>query len=400
MGSLDGLTVAVLGGTGPQGRGLVRRWAAAGIPTVIGSRDPDRAAETAAELAEASGGEVRGLGNADAAAAGDVVVVSVPYDGHAELLRTLAGALAGKVVVDCVNPIGFDKQGGYPLQVPDGSAAQEAAALLPESIVVAAFHHISAVVLNDPEIASVDTDVLVLGEGEHREATDLVRALADAIPGVRGGRAPRTAPDRRCRSCGRGRAAAARRTPPARQPASMPAAAWDAPEPGSARSSTTTPRPRWARRQPSARPITPPPTIATSTVFELVSVAPSAGASQIRFLGRRAAPSQPVRAPRLCTHRTVPADGAAPEGRLVGDAPGPEQQARHLSLPLCGHQLHAMSEHVLIAPEGDAERRRHAHRECVLAARAAGRLPTRDEWLDATGQRRPGLLARLRRRMV
>jgi NADPH-dependent F420 reductase len=186
MTSLDGTTVAVLGGTGPQGRGLVRRWAAAGIATVIGSRDAGRAAEVAAELAEATGRDVRGLANADAAAAGDVVVVAVPYDGHADLLRSLAATLAGKVVVDCVNPLGFDKQGGYALPVPDGSAAQEAAALLPDSTVVAAFHHVSAVVLNDPEISSVDTDVLVLGEGEDRDATDLVRALADAIPGVRG----------------------------------------------------------------------------------------------------------------------------------------------------------------------------------------------------------------------
>jgi 8-hydroxy-5-deazaflavin:NADPH oxidoreductase len=186
MASLDGLTVAVLGGTGPQGRGLVRRWAAAGLATVIGSRDPDRAAAVAAELAGATGGDVRGLGNSDAAAAGDVVVVAVPYAGHAELLRDLADALAGKIVVDCVNPIGFDQQGGYPLPVPDGSAAQEAAALLPGSVVVAAFHHVSAVLLDDPEIASVDTDVLVLGEGEHRDATDVVRALAEAIPGVRG----------------------------------------------------------------------------------------------------------------------------------------------------------------------------------------------------------------------
>jgi hypothetical protein len=70
--------------------------------------------------------------------------------------------------------------------VADGSAAQEAAALLPRSVVVAAFHHVSAQLLNDPETASVDTDVMVLGEGEHREATDLVMALADAIPGMRG----------------------------------------------------------------------------------------------------------------------------------------------------------------------------------------------------------------------
>jgi NADPH-dependent F420 reductase len=186
MTSLDGITVAVLGGTGPQGRGLVRRWATAGIATVIGSRDAERAGEIAAELAEATGGDVQGLGNADAAAVADVVIVAVPYDGHAELLRSLAETLAGKVVVDCVNPIGFDKQGGFALEVPDGSAAQEAAALLPDSIVVAAFHHVSAVVLNDPEMWSVDTDILVLGESEHRDATDLVRALADAIPGVRG----------------------------------------------------------------------------------------------------------------------------------------------------------------------------------------------------------------------
>ena len=186
MAALDGVTVAVLGGTGPQGRGLVRRWAAAGLATVVGSRDADRAAEVARDLAQATGGDVRGLSNADAADAGDVVVVAVPYDGHADLLRTLAGQLSGKVVVDCVNPLGFDQQGGYPLAAPDGSAAQEAAALLPDSVVVAAFHHVSASILNDPEISSVDTDVLVLGEREHRDATDLVRALADAIPGVRG----------------------------------------------------------------------------------------------------------------------------------------------------------------------------------------------------------------------
>ena len=182
----DGLVVAVLGGTGPQGRGLVRRWAAAGLSTVVGSRDAGRAAETAAALAEATGGDVRGLSNADAAAAADVVVVAVPYDGHAELLRAVAERLAGKIVVDCVNPLGFDKQGGYALEVSDGSAAQEAAALLPDSVVVAAFHHVSAVLLEDPEVTSVDTDVMVLGEGEHRDATDLVCALAAAIPGVRG----------------------------------------------------------------------------------------------------------------------------------------------------------------------------------------------------------------------
>jgi NADPH-dependent F420 reductase len=104
------VTVAVLGGRGPQGHGLARRWATAGIPVVLGSRSAERAAAAASELAEATGGDVRGFANADAAAAADVVLLAVPYDGHAELLRALADVLAGKVVVDCVNPRGFYKE--------------------------------------------------------------------------------------------------------------------------------------------------------------------------------------------------------------------------------------------------------------------------------------------------
>jgi 8-hydroxy-5-deazaflavin:NADPH oxidoreductase len=182
--SLAATTVAVLGGTGPQGRGLARRWAAAGIPVMIGSRSAERAASAAAELAEATGGSVTGADNLSASRTGDIVVVAVPWDGHGDLLKELAPALAGKVVVDCVNPLGFDKQGAYALHVEEGSAAQQAQALLPDSTVVGAFHSVSAVLLDDPDVASVDTDVLVLGDV--REATDLVQALADAIPGVRG----------------------------------------------------------------------------------------------------------------------------------------------------------------------------------------------------------------------
>ncbi|MFF3857224.1 NADPH-dependent F420 reductase [Micromonospora sp. NPDC002575] len=178
--TLRGRTVAVLGGTGPQGRGLARRFAAAGLDVVLGSRDADRAAQTAAALP----GRVRGAANADAAAAGDIVVVAVPWDGHAELLTELAPALAGKVVVDCVNPLGFDRQGAYALAVAEGSAAQQAAAILTGSRVVGAFHHVSAVLLEDPDLDTVDTDVLVLGDD--REATDLVQDLAAVIPGVRG----------------------------------------------------------------------------------------------------------------------------------------------------------------------------------------------------------------------
>jgi NADPH-dependent F420 reductase len=184
--SLTSITVAVLGGTGPQGRGLARRFAAAGLPVVIGSRSAERAGETAQTLAEATGGQVTGADNQGAAEAGDIVVVAVPWDGHGDLLRDLASSLAGKVVVDCVNPLGFDKQGAYALPVEEGSAAQQAAALLPDSTVIGAFHNVSAVKLEDPEVTSVDTDVLVLGEGEDREACDLVQDLAGTIPGVRG----------------------------------------------------------------------------------------------------------------------------------------------------------------------------------------------------------------------
>jgi 8-hydroxy-5-deazaflavin:NADPH oxidoreductase len=182
--SLAGKTIAVLGGTGPQGRGLARRFAAAGLPVVIGSRSVERAAEAASALADAVGGDVSGADNADAAGAGDIVVVAVPWDGHGELLKELAPVLAGKVVVDCVNPLGFDKQGAYALPVEEGSAAQQAQGILAESTVVGAFHNVSAVKLEDPEVTSVDTDVLVLGDD--RAATDLVQDLAATIPGVRG----------------------------------------------------------------------------------------------------------------------------------------------------------------------------------------------------------------------
>lgn len=176
--------VTVLGGTGPQGRGLARRWARAGIPVVLGSRSAERAAAAATELAEATGGTVSGTDNATAAEQGDLVLVAVPWDGHKELLTELAPALGGKIVIDCVNPLGFDKQGPYPLTVEEGSAAQQAAAVLPDSTVVGAFHNVSAVLLADDEVTSVDTDILVLGED--RAAVDLVCALASAIPGARG----------------------------------------------------------------------------------------------------------------------------------------------------------------------------------------------------------------------
>jgi 8-hydroxy-5-deazaflavin:NADPH oxidoreductase len=178
---IEVLTVGILGGTGPQGRGLGLRLATAGQRVVLGSRSADRAAAAAAELAVP---HLTGADNASCARGSDVVVVAVPWEGHRELLASLRAELAGKVVVDCVNPIGFDNRGAYALDVAEGSAAQQAQAVLPESTVVAAFNHMSAVVLLDQSIPEVDLDVLVLGDD--RAATDFVQALANRIPGVRG----------------------------------------------------------------------------------------------------------------------------------------------------------------------------------------------------------------------
>lgn len=187
--TLDGSTVAILGGTGPQGRGLARRFATAGLTVVLGSRSAERAADAARTLAGETGGAVSGLDNVAAARAGDIVVVAVPWDGHADLLRELAPALAGKVVVDCVNPLAFDKRGPHAVAVEAGSAAQEAAELVPDATVVGAFHNVSAVLLDDPEVDSIDSDVLVLSDD--KEAAELVCELAGRIPGVRGVRAGR-----------------------------------------------------------------------------------------------------------------------------------------------------------------------------------------------------------------
>jgi len=180
MPSADRLVVAILGGTGEQGRGLARRFAMAGNRVIVGSRSRERAHAVAREL----GHGVRGLPNREAAREADVVIAAVPWEGHGELLSGLAADLAGKIVVDCVNPIGFDSRGAYRLPVAEGSAAEQAAALLPGSRVVAAFHHVSAVLLLDPEVETIDLDVLVLGDD--RQATDLVQALAARLPGVRG----------------------------------------------------------------------------------------------------------------------------------------------------------------------------------------------------------------------
>ncbi|HEY7489307.1 MAG TPA: NADPH-dependent F420 reductase [Streptosporangiaceae bacterium] len=177
---VSGLSIGILGGTGDQGKGLARRFGLAGHHVIIGSRRLERAQQAAADC---GGGLVRGAENAGACDAG-VVVIAVPWEGHRATLESLRAELAGKIVIDCVNPMGFDKRGAFPLPVEEGSAAQQAAAVLPESRVVAAFHHVSSVLLLDPEVDEMDLDVLVLGDD--REATDVVQALAHRIPGMRG----------------------------------------------------------------------------------------------------------------------------------------------------------------------------------------------------------------------
>ncbi|GAA4555426.1 NADPH-dependent F420 reductase [Planotetraspora kaengkrachanensis] len=175
---VSALSIGILGGTGDQGRGLARRFALAGHTVLIGSRSAQRAQEAA------EGVGARGAENAVVAAEADIVIVAVPWEGHRQLLESLREPLDGKIVVDCVNPLGFDKQGAHALPVEEGSAAQQAAAVLTGSRVVAAFHHVSAVLLLDPSVEEVDLDVLVLGDD--REATDIVQALASRITGARG----------------------------------------------------------------------------------------------------------------------------------------------------------------------------------------------------------------------
>ena len=176
--------VAILGGTGPQGRGLALRLSLAGVPVVIGSRDAARAEETAAGLRGiGEGAPLSGAANAEAASAAGVVFVAVPWDAHEPTLRSLVAELDGRIVVDLVNPLEFDRSGPVAVPVAEGSAAEQAQAILPGSKVVAGFHHVSAKLLIDLE-GGVDTDILVCGGDA--DAKREVIALADLLPGCRG----------------------------------------------------------------------------------------------------------------------------------------------------------------------------------------------------------------------
>src|SRR5499425_651106 len=138
------MRIGIVGGTGKEGLGLGLRWAQAGHEVIIGSRDAARAAAKAAELAaSAPGSRVAGMSNRDAAAAGEIVVLTVPATGLGSTLPELREPCRGKVVISTVVPLTF---GGGRLFTPPaaGSSAEEAQSLLPEAQVVAAFHHIAA----------------------------------------------------------------------------------------------------------------------------------------------------------------------------------------------------------------------------------------------------------------
>ena len=182
-------SVAIVGGTGPQGKGLAYRLAKGGHEVIIGSRDEERARAAADEVATRLGGEgaISGAPNLEAARKADLVLLAIPYDGHDELVASLREVVAGKIVISCVNPLGFDKQGAFGLDVPSGSAAESAAALLPEASVIGAFHHLSAVTLITDE--PLPEHVLVVGDDT--EAKQVVIELARAVtrrPGVDAGR--------------------------------------------------------------------------------------------------------------------------------------------------------------------------------------------------------------------
>ncbi len=179
------MRIAILGGTGPQGKGLGYRFALAGHEVRIGSRNAERAHTAAEELHPRlpSPDLLTGASNAEVVEDADVVLLSVPYEGQIELLDPLADALRGQLLISCVNPLGFDAQGPHALHVPEGSAAEQAAKALPETTVVAAFHHLSAPgLLEEGDVH--DESVLVCGDDA--EAKSIVIDLA-AATAARGG---------------------------------------------------------------------------------------------------------------------------------------------------------------------------------------------------------------------
>lgn len=179
------MKLAFVGGTGPEGLGLAMRMASAGHEVCIGSRSPERGQEAAAKVRDAvPTGAVEGGTNEDVVEGADVVFLTFPYAGQRATLEALRPALDGKIVCDVVAPLEFQQGiGAVALNVEGKSAAQEAAAQLPNARVVSAFQNMSAEKLMDTGHA-IDCDVLVCGGDA--EAKGLIIGLANQIAGVRG----------------------------------------------------------------------------------------------------------------------------------------------------------------------------------------------------------------------
>jgi 8-hydroxy-5-deazaflavin:NADPH oxidoreductase len=180
-------TVAIIGGTGALGFGLAVRWAVAGVPIVIGSRDAGRAEEAAGKVIErAGGGDVTGLQNEEAAGKASTVVLSVPFRVQAENLNNLRYALEPQtMLVDATVPLAAAVGGRATrsLGVWQGSAAQQAAEMAPRGVtIVSAFHSVSAAALSDPS-RELDEDVLIAGDD--RKPKDDLADLVRRIPGLR-----------------------------------------------------------------------------------------------------------------------------------------------------------------------------------------------------------------------
>jgi NADPH-dependent F420 reductase len=178
--------IAVLGGTGPEGFGLALRWAQAGETVIIGSRDAARAQDAANKIKQrVPGANISGSENIAACAAADLLVLTIPFEGHAALLKQLKPAIRpGSIVIDTTVPLAASVGGraSRTLGVWQGSAAQETAELLPKGIsVVAAFHNAGAELLNAE--GPVDCDVIVCSDDP--TAIQVVRNLAIKISGVR-----------------------------------------------------------------------------------------------------------------------------------------------------------------------------------------------------------------------
>jgi hypothetical protein len=175
--------LAFVGGTGPEGLGLAVRFAVAGHAVIIGSRSPERAQGAAVNVrAKVPHAQVEGMLNEEAVRAGEIVLVTIPFAGHRDTLKALAPAIGAKIVIDVVSPLAFEAGQIRALAVSEGSAAQQAQALLPQAAVAAAFHHLDAGSLMRVE-ERLEADVLVCGD--HPQAKLRTMALAEQIAGVR-----------------------------------------------------------------------------------------------------------------------------------------------------------------------------------------------------------------------